>query len=299
MHFEKYEATGNDFLITDSQTLENSNFDFSYEGLSDLARRICHRNFGVGADGLLVLDQPGIEKHSISGFSIDSNAHCRMYLINADGSHAEMSGNGIRCFASFAGKHGFSSLLDDDHKKVVVETKAGIKEIILRYQNGSQVGDVDMGKVTFEPDDIPVKTDDPYNIPHYLLGVERQGFAVNSGVPHWVLLLDNRSELEHEDLSHEALVARYDQRFPELTNVSVALIESTNRVTARVFERGAHETLSCGTGATAIATALHNAGIVDNSVTVSLRGGELLVTMGDTNILSGPVNFIASVDYQY
>lgn len=299
MRFEKYESTGNDFLLCNTKELENQEVEMTVEALSDLARRVTHRHFGFGADGILVLGQSGTSYEGFGEYETRDNAHCRMFLVNSDGSHAEMSGNGVRCFAAYAADHGYGEETSSGPQLVRVETRAGIKEIILRADNDGRVGDVDMGPVTFEPDNIPVIVDDAFSLTHELLGKQRNGYAVNSGVPHWVLVLDTRDELEDEALAHQALVARYDERFPELTNVSIAVVESPDRIHARVFERGAHETLSCGTGATAIAAALRNAGLVNNSVTVSLRGGELLVSMSDTNILSGPVNAIGRCDYEY
>jgi diaminopimelate epimerase len=167
----------------------------------------------------------------------------------------------------------------------------------LRSDDNGMIGDVDMGAVSFEPYQIPFTGDDPMKVPVMLLGKERIGVAANSGVPHLVITLDSRDELEDEALSHEALVLRYDDRFPDNTNVTVIVIESRNKVSARVFERGAHETLSCGTAATAIAAILQKQGDIANEVAVSLRGGELFVHLDHSAILSGPVNKISSCDY--
>ena len=299
MIFEKCESTGNDFLIATMADLEYEGITISPEGLSAVAQKVCDRHFGIGADGLLLLDEPGNDRAGFGLYEKSDDAHCRMYLVNADGSHAEMSGNGSRCFSAYAAAHGYGTHSGDSHK-VIMETLAGIKSVVLTADTrGTLHGDVDMGIALTEPAEIPLLADNSLDVPTELLGKMRQGIAVNSGVPHWVLVLDSHEELESPELAPQALLVRFDERFPNTTNVSVVVVDSDERVTTRVFERGADETLSCGTGATAIAAALHGAGLTKDKVSISLRGGDLTVALqGDgTWLLGGPVRKIARCEF--
>lgn len=295
MILEKYESTGNDFLITTVDEIESEGIEFSPESIAEIARKVCSRHFGIGADGLLVLGKPALQYDGFGKFETDDRATCRMYLVNSDGSHAEMSGNGTRCFGAYAIANGFG-----ENNSVVVETRAGIKSVSIEVvDDGSTLGEVDMGRVMTRASDIPVVSDSPMDVSIDLLGKSRRGIAVNSGVPHWVIMVDSRDELESPELSNQALSARFDPRFPNTTNVSVVFVESKSRVVSRVFERGADETLSCGTGATAIAAALHEGGICADEVEVSLRGGELKArkTKDQNWLLSGPVRKIARCEF--
>ncbi len=299
MIFEKCESTGNDFIIASLVDLEYEGIAISPEGLSAVAQKVCDRHFGIGADGLLLLDEPGKDRVGFGFYEKSEDAHCRMYLVNADGSHAEMSGNGSRCFSAYAAAHGYGTHSGDTYK-VIVETLAGIKSVVLTADTQGRLhGEVDMGLALTDPGEIPLLADNSLDVPTELLGKMRQGIAVNSGVPHWVLVLDSHEELESSQLAAQALSARFDERFPNSTNVSVVVIDSPEHATTRVFERGADETLSCGTGATAIAAALYGAGLTKDKVSISLRGGELSVALqGDgTWLLGGPVHKIARCEF--
>lgn len=297
MILEKYESTGNDFLITTIDHLTSSGVEFSFEIVAEIARKVCSRHFGIGADGLLILGKAGLNFEGFGKFETFDEADCRMYLVNSDGSRAEMSGNGTRCFGAFAISHGFGN-----GRSVVIETLAGIKSVTIEFGNdGEMQGEVDMGRVLTRASDIPVVTPSPLDVPLELLGKTRRGIAVNSGVPHWVILVDSRDELESAELADQALSARFDPRFPNLTNVCIVLVESKSRVISRVFERGADETLSCGTGATAIAAALSEGGIAHHELDVCLRGGELKVHKSEENhwFLSGLVRKIARCEFTF
>lgn len=302
MILEKYESTGNDMMLGTIKDFEEASISINQETLGEIARKTCHRHFGVGADHLILVDEPGNDRPEFPGYLKDSNAHCRMIFFNQDGSPAEMSGNGIRCFALFAQSRDFGEKNADGNHVVIVETLAGTRSIELKENiDGSIVGDVNMGQVLFDPTLVPVVADDTLDVPGTLLGKVRRGFAANSGIPHWTLLLDSRDELESHDLEHEGLAARFDDRFPNNTNVDAVIIDSPDHVTARFFERGAHETLSCGTGVTAVSAILHRAGLTNKKLTISVRGGELTAEeqSDKTWVLSGPVRKIARCEFDF
>jgi len=300
MILEKYESTGNDILLAAISELQEEGIEISSVNLSEIARTACDRHFGIGADHLILLDDQGISREDFPGYSQDENAHCRMIFFNSDGSKAEMSGNGIRCFALFAKSKGYGEILNNGEWQVRVETLAGTKSIDLKSNEYSSIqGDVNMGQVLFEPDQIPLNNESSTDVPGTILGKQRLGMAANSGIPHWTLLLEDIEELNSENLASEALSLRFDERFPNQTNVDVVVVNTRNDVSARFFERGANETLSCGTGVTAVAAMLNRAGMCGEDVTVHIRGGELRAVKNkdDSWILSGPVRKIARCEF--
>ena len=300
MILEKYESTGNDILLSTIADLEALNIEISPEKLGELAKRVCDRHFGVGADHLILLDTQGKNRDEFPGYNDDENAHCRMIFLNSDGSSAEMSGNGIRCFALFAKSKGYGKQLESGDHQLFVETLAGTKSIVTKtLEDGSIQGDVNMGEVLFDPNQIPVNSDNTLDIPGTLLGKVRRGMVANSGIPHWALILDSEDELFSETLASQALSLRFDERFLNQTNVDAIVLNSPNVVTARFFERGAEETLSCGTGVTAVAAMLSRAGLCENDVTVFIKGGKLRASQNEdkTWTLSGPVRKIARCEF--
>ncbi|MFN8015621.1 MAG: diaminopimelate epimerase [Acidimicrobiia bacterium] len=299
MFLEKIESTGNDVLLATVESLENESFPITFNDLSNLAKKSCDRNFGIGADHLILLDKPGLDRDEFHGYQSDNNAHVRMIFFNSDGSSAEMSGNGIRCFALFAMDNGFGEKDDNGNHFVVVETLAGTRKITFKTIGTQIYGDVNMGEVSFEPKDIPVNVEDALDVPTDILGKERKGYSANSGIPHWMLLVDSKEELESSLLDQEALAARYDERFPNNTNVDIVYIENENSVNARYFERGAKETLSCGTGVTATAAMLNKVGLASTNVEVNVKGGKLFASKQEdgTWVLSGPVQKIARCEF--
>lgn len=302
MFCEKFESTGNDVLCATMSDVDDSTFSATPDALGEMARKVCNRHFGIGADHLIFLGEARVDRDGFGPYASNPDAHCRMFFFNSDGSSAEMSGNGIRCFALFAQSLGYGDKEPSGAHRICVETLAGIKTIILNTSDDETItGVVNMGRVLFDPADIPVDTDDTMNVVGELLGKTRAGYAANSGIPHWVIPLDSIEELDSHELEHQGLMLRFDDRFVNNTNVSVIVVDSPNHVIARVFERGAHETLSCGTGATAIAAVLHKAGLADSSVTVSLRGGQLTASQqsDDSWMLSGPVRKIARCELAF
>jgi diaminopimelate epimerase len=253
MKFTKMHGIGNDYVYVDGQK----------EKITDkaaLARRISDRHTGVGSDGLIII-HPGRE------------ADFEMEMYNSDGSRAEMCGNGIRCVGKYVYDHGLT-----DKTELSVETLAGIKYLKLEVEQGRvQAVQVDMGKPILNPEAIPVEADrEPVLMEDFL--VDGQHYLLNCismGNPHAVLFLDTCPEA----LPLEILGPKFENhpRFPKRTNTEFARVLDRETIEMRVWERGAGETMACGTGACATAVAAVLNGLTEEQVTVRLRGGDLVI----------------------
>jgi diaminopimelate epimerase len=267
----KLHATGNDFLVTDDPATPTH------------ATALCDRNRGVGADGLIAL-------RAGSG-----GADCTMTLFNADGSLAEMSGNGIRCLAWFAHRSGLG-----DGRRLVVDTGSGRRDVDLVVDPATDAviaATVDMGPATFDPGEIPFEGSSPFDLEAEFHGTTYRGDAVGIGNPHFVLLVDDP---ESARVTQHGPRLEHDVRFPNHTNVEFVAptVGEADALTVRTWERGVGETLSCGTGACAAAAVAHRRGLVGTRVTVHERGGDLTVHLGETVRLSGPVVHVFDVDIE-
>jgi len=273
------QATGNDFILVDARTLERD--------WSKLASEICHRHFGAGADGLIVVEN-------------SDAADLKMRLFNSDGSEAEVSGNGLRCFAKYTIDRHIVSGPD-----LTVDTLSGIRTVKASVSHGSVIrASVNMGKPRFGADDIPVilgqpkkgkdEVDIKYILDYKLIirGTALKLSLVSMGNPHAVNFLSvpvadfPLCEIGPEVENHRI--------FPERVNFEVARVLKRDKIEARVWERGAGETLSCGSGACAIAVIARVKGHTNDQVNVILEGGELTVKwdgVGDV-YLSGPVEHV-------
>lgn len=273
--FAKYEGTGNDFIIVED--LEDA-ISISPDGVAAL----CERRFGIGADGLML-----IRRSRLASF--------RMDFYNADGTPAEMCGNGIRCFAKYL--HDFGLIND---LSVDIETGAGVKEVQLIADGNKAVGaTVDMGRPALEAEKIPVQAS---------LGLENEalitldsltfeGVCVSMGNPHFVVFTDDIRSAPVADIGPQI---ENHPAFPNKTNVEFVKVLSNDELELRVWERGVGETLACGTGACAAAVAANLKGLAGRRVKVNLPGGTLAVEWArEGNILlSGPARlvFTGSVD---
>jgi len=276
MNFAKLQATGNDFIFIDARNMERD--------WSELAREMCHRYFGVGADGLILV-------------ATSNTASLRMRLFNSDGSEAEVSGNGLRCFAKY--------VIDRQiipGPNLTVETLAGIRTIEASKSQGKvSRAKVNMGMPRFRAEDIPVLIDKPQKgrgevdiipILDYPLSVAGRKLTlsfVSIGNPHAVSFLSQ--SVTDFPLSEIGPQIENHPMFPERVNFEIARVLNRSKIEARVWERGAGETLSCGSGACAIAVIARMKGYTDDKVDIMLSGGNLIINwdrVGEV-YLSGPV----------
>ncbi len=273
----KFQASGNDFLLVDELDAP--------EGPLDVPA-LCDRWTGVGADGLIRVGRASGDRY-------------RFDLTNADGSRAEMSGNGVRCLAAFLRDRGVIT----SGSEVEVVTIAGTRRVVV----GEHDATVSMGIPNFTKASIPMRgaawetfLAQPFEIGG---GLTLTASALNMGNPHLVLFTDDDPARYH--LEHLGPALENHELFPERTNVEFARIASDGdgdgaAIEVRVWERGVGETLACGTGACAVAVAANEAGLVPTSVTVLFRGGPLSVRrLPDGEVLlAGPVRhvFDATVD---
>jgi diaminopimelate epimerase len=256
LRFYKLQGAGNDFVLLDALAQPLPEHDFA-----SLARRLCDRRFGVGADGLLVVE-PSHE------------ADYRMRILNADGSEATMCGNGIRCFARYLWEYRCP-----DAASLAIETGAGVRRV---HRLSAERFQVEMGtpKIMPSPPISPSPNElgeGEYAAPlsHSVgegLGV--RATFVHIGAPHLVLFVDSVDAFPLETAG--AALERHPQ-FPDRVNVSVAQVDAPNRVRARVWERGAGATLACGTGACAIVVAGVHTGRLERTAQVQMPGGMLQV----------------------
>ena len=279
MKFSKLQATGNDFILVDILT------DPGEGDWGELARAMCDRHFGIGADGLILVQDSTI-------------ADLKMRILNSDGSEAEVSGNGLRCFAKYAieksliGK--ISSWAELSNLYLAIETLAGIRKV-KAYMSGDKVNrvEVGMGLPRFQSEHIPVKVKvDIIPILDYPLVIDGKTLnmsLLSMGNPHAVSFL-SRPIVDFPLAEIGPRVERHPM-FPQRTNFEVARVLSRGEVEARVWERGVGETLSCGSGACAIAVAAQLLDYVEPQVDIILKGGTLTVSwdrVGDV-LLTGPV----------
>ena len=256
----KMEGLGNDFLLADDRNGE-------IEGTRDygtLARTVCDRHFGIGADGLIL--------------ALTSKSHdIGFRIFNSDGSEAEMCGNGMRCFARFVKAEG---ILDQD--TFTVETQAGtiIPEIVETGAAVSQVK-VDMGEPILETGKIPFAwdTENAVDVPLEADGTTWSVTPVSMGNPHAVIFVDSHEGLELEDVGPGI---ETHPRFPEKTNVEFVTVKDRKHATIKVWERGAGMTLACGTGACAVLTAGVLTDRLDRRATLTLPGGDLGMEWDET-----------------
>jgi len=277
MRFYKYQGAGNDFILIDEQEERVAERE-----KAPLSRDLCDRHFGVGGDGLLF----------ISG---SDTADVGMRIFNPDGSEAEMCGNGIRCLAKHAYDRGRVK-----EKSFMVETPAGMKEIELEVEDGkAKYVKVDMGKPHFERDRIPAVGEGKLIDEELDLGDEKLRIsAVNTGVPHAVVLVDDVEEADVEELGRRI---RQNALFPKGANVNFLQKTDGRSFKVRTYERGVEaETLACGTGIVAcgaVAVALGEAK-GGGEIEVLARGGKLRVEVvkeGDRIsglYLWGPAEFV-------
>jgi len=277
MKISKLQATGNDFILIDAINME--------QDWAKLAQAMCDRHFGVGADGLILVQDSTI-------------ADLKMRILNSDGSEAEVSGNGLRCFARYAIEKGLSgkmsSRVEQGKRSLTIDTLSGVRKV-KAYMSGNKVNrvEVNMGLPQFQPEQIPVKVKvDIIPILDYPLvinGKELTLALLSMGNPHAVSFLSQPIADFH--LAEIGPKVERHPMFPKRTNFEVAKVLSRGKIEARVWERGVGETLACGSGACAIAVAAQLLDYVEPQVDIILKGGTLTVSwdrVGDV-LFTGPV----------
>lgn len=272
MNFIKLQATGNDFVLIDGRRIKQRNW-------SALARAMCDRHFGVGSDGLLLI-------------LTSKKADFCMRMFNPDGSEAEACGNGLRCAARYAIESGLVSGAD-----IKIETLAGIKVLCALDKKNIQV---DMGKPALKPSSIPVIVNrkglpDTSPVIDYPLTIGKMKLkitCVSMGNPHAVYFLEQ--PVSDFPLAGIGPKVEYHPMFPNRVNFEIVNVISRKKLWARVWERGAEETLSCGTGACAVAVAAKLKKLTDNPVDIILPGGTLTVDWDGKGsvLLSGPADVV-------
>jgi len=279
MKFSKLQATGNDFILVDALTGPGKG------DWGEVTQAICDRHFGVGADGLILVQNSTI-------------ADLKMRLFNSDGSEAEVSGNGLRCFAKYAIEKGLigkmSSRAGQSNRHLTIETLSGVRKV-RAYMSGNKVNraEVNMGLPRFQPEQIPVKVKvDIIPILGYPLVIDGKKLTLallSMGNPHVVSFL-SRPVADFPLAEIGPKVERHTM-FPQRTNFGIARVLSRGKIEARVWERGVGETLACGSGACAIAVAAQLLDYVESQVDIILDGGTLTVSwdrVGEV-LLTGPV----------
>lgn len=270
LRFTKMHGAGNDFVVIDAinQTVNLT---------SDQWRAIADRRFGIGADQILVVEKP-----TMPGVDF------RYRIFNADGGEVEQCGNGARAFVKFVVEKGLT-----EHREIRVETMSGV--IQPKLEDDGQIT-VNMGAPIFEPERVPFDAAGLESNQHppamlwpLAIGNETREFSVLSmGNPHAVQCVD---DVDTAPVSEEGPLIENHLRFPRRVNAGFMQIIDRQHIRLRVFERGAGETLSCGTGACAAVVAGIRLGLLDSPVAVSTRGGNLSITWdGDQTpvMLTGP-----------
>jgi len=266
MKFTKMQGLGNDYVYVNcsKETIENP---------PEMAKKVSNRNFGIGSDGLIMINPSDV-------------ADFEMEMYNADGSRSEMCGNGIRCVGKYVYDYG---LTEKEH--ISVETLAGIKYLDLTVEDGKvKLVKVDMGSPELVPENIPIVADgnrvidEPINVN----GTEYRMTGVSMGNPHAVVYVEDVKGLDIETIGP---AFENHERFPNRVNTEFVKVLDRNTVEMRVWERGSGETMACGTGACAVAVACILNGLTEDKVTVKLLGGDLQIEWdkeADKIYMTGP-----------
>ncbi len=259
MNFTKLHGLGNDYIYINLIDEKNQ---LDEKKIGKICRYITNRNFGVGADGIIL-----IEKSKVADF--------KMRIYNQDGSQAEMCGNGIRGFAKYV----YDNKLINN-KEMTIETLAGIKKVgVYTMQDGKvQTVQVNMGKASLEKNKDIITNDEniPIMLKYEIEGKIFTGTYISIGNPHFVIFERTIDNLNLEKIGR---IIENDKYFPNRVNVEVAQIMDKSNIKMRVWERGSGETFSCGTGACATAKISNFYGFTRDIVKVHLKGGALDVRL--------------------
>jgi len=272
MIFEKYHALGNDYLIYDPRKAEH---EFSFEEIV----RICHRNFGLGSDGILLGPLPS------------QKADFGLRILNPDGSEAEKSGNGLRIFARYLRD---AKLVDEQPFRV--DTLGGV--VTCEVSADHSLISVEMGQVSFHSDQVPVSVSgEPREVLNEEISLSDQSFhyyAATIGNPHCVIPIEQVSE---------SIACKYGPElenhpnFPNRTNVQFLQIIDRNRIKIEIWERGAGYTLASGSSSSAAGSVARKMGACDKNITVEMPGGEIQLQIDDDyNVqMNGPATRVGTM----
>lgn len=275
LEFIKMHGAGNDYIYIDM--IENE-YDFIDMDISDVAIKLSDRHFGIGSDGIVLIYNSNI-------------ADFKMRMFNSDGSEGEMCGNAVRCISKYVYEKGYTN-----KEILTIETLSGIKKTRNILNNGKviEVG-VDMGEPILDVSNIPVIFNKDRLINEEVL-IDDEKFkitCVSMGNPHAVIFTNNI-----DNICLEKMGAKIENNkiFPKRVNVEFVEIIDENTLKMRVWERGSGETMSCGTGASAVAVAsvLNNYTEKEKEILIKLKGGEFKVVYSKENrvFLRGPVEYV-------
>lgn len=257
--FTKMHGLGNDYVYidcTNGQEIEN---------ISTLAQFVSNRHFGIGSDGLIL-----ICKSDVADF--------KMRMFNYDGSEAEMCGNGIRCVGKFVYDKGLTN-----KENITVETLAGIKKLKFNIKEGKvQTVEVDMGEPVLEAKNIPVISEE-LPVKNLKIKIDDKEFiftCVSMGNPHAITIVD---DVKNFDIEKYGPILEVDSHFPKRANIEFIELIDKNNIKMRVWERGAGETLACGTGACASVVACNLNDYIESEANVELLGGTLNIKWNKEN----------------
>ncbi len=274
----KMQGCGNDFVILDYE--EFLKFNLS---MSDTAKALCDRHFGIGADGLIIPD------------TLEESADIGWYFYNSDGSTAQMCGNGMRCFAKYVFDRGLVQ-----KNEFSVKTLAGI--ISPKILENGEV-QVNMSKPVLKSELIPFIPHDNMNYKMAVKNIVFEGNAISMGNPHFVIFVSPEEDLMKLAKEYGPLIET-SAEFPEKTNVEFVKILSPDKIRLCVWERGCGITLACGTGACASVVAGILKGCLNNSVEVELPGGKVRIDWEGNKIrtakdvfLTGPADYVFEAEF--
>lgn len=258
MKFWKLQGIGNDFIAIDGR-FDNTDAD----KYGNLAKKVCHRRYSVGADGLLVVKNSDV-------------ADLEMVYYNSDGSRAHMCGNGIRCFVKFVYDNNIVNKEEFD-----VYTLDGIKHIKIKLKdNDIDTIEINMGQYSFDPQDIPVKTSKEIFVNEKIKVLDKDFYVstILMGVPHTVIFVD---EFDMEEIYKYGPLIECHEIFPQKTNVNFVKVIDKNNILVRTWERGCGYTLGCGTGITASVIISNYLNKVNENVNVTSEGGTIRIELKD------------------
>ena len=275
IRFTKMHGLGNDFVVLDATGAGGQRF---VPGPAQ-ARVLADRHFGVGCDQLLVVEPPP-----------NADVDFRYRIFNADGGEVEQCGNGARCFVRFVHEKGLTA-----KREIRVDTRGGV--IVPRLEDDGTVT-VDMGVPRFRPAEIPFLSDSddviqPLRIDDRTLEIS----VVSMGNPHAVQVVD---DVDAAPVHSQGALIETHHRFPQRVNAGFMEVTDRHAIRLRVFERGAGETLACGTGACAAVVAGIRRGLLDSPVRVTTRGGDLSIAWreGGPVMMTGPATTVFDAEIE-